>query len=119
MDSPTVADLTPLPAPVAALLDAFRHAHPGAELRLWAGAGDDWICVYPNNGASADGQPPKARQPIEVTEGPPLALEVRGSDNGAPLDQVFLAQAVSQVLQHEREARSAARELTERYEEAI
>jgi sigma-B regulation protein RsbU (phosphoserine phosphatase) len=117
MKSSTLADLTPLPRPVAALLDAFRKAHPGAELRLWAGEGEAWICVYPINGASADGWPPLARQPIEVTEGPPLALEVRGSDNGAPLDQVFLAQAVSQVLQHEREARSAARELTERYEE--
>jgi sigma-B regulation protein RsbU (phosphoserine phosphatase) len=113
----SLADLTPLPAPVAALLDAFRAAHPGAELRLWAGEGEDSVCVYPNNSAVTDGWLEPVRQPIEVSEGPPLALEVRGSDNGVPLDQVFLAQAVSQVLQHEREARSAARELTERYEE--
>src|SRR5687768_5645070 len=112
-----LTDLTPLPRPVAALLDAFRQAHPGAELRLWAGEGEDSVCVYPNNGTVTDGWPGPGQQPIEVTEGPPLTLEVRGSDNGAPLDRVFLAQAVSQVLQHEREARSAARELTERYEE--
>lgn len=117
MSSSILADLMPLPGPVAALLDAFRQAHPGAELRLWAGEGADSVCIYPNSGASTDGWLTPLRQPIEVSEGPPLALEVRGSDNGVPLDQVFLAQAVSQVLQHEREARSAARELTERYEE--
>src|SRR5688572_15919624 len=114
MNSSTLADLKPLPGPVAALLDAFRQAHPGAELRLWAAEGDDWICVYPNSRVSADGWAGPLRHPIVVKEGPPLALEVRGTDNGAPLDQAFLAQAVSQVLQHEREARSAARELTER-----
>jgi phosphoserine phosphatase RsbU/P len=116
MNSSFLGDLTPLPGPVAALLDAFRQAHPGAELRLWAGVGADRVCVYPDNGAY-DGRTVPVLQPIEVSEGPPLALEVRGSNDGVPLDQVFLAQAVSQVLQHEREARSAARELTERYEE--
>ena len=116
MSSSILADLTPLPAPVAALLDAFRHAHPGAELRLWAEADGAWVCVYPNNGASADDWSAPLRHSIDVKEGPPLALEVRGSENGAP-DHEFLAQAVSQVLHHEREARSAARELTERYEE--
>jgi ABC-type microcin C transport system permease subunit YejB len=52
-----------------------------------------------------------------VREGPALALELRGSENGSPIDHAFLAQAISQALHHEREARSAARELTERYEE--
>lgn len=117
MNATTLADLTPLPSPVVALLDAFVQAHPDAEARLWAADGDGWVCLYPGGPSASEPWSEPHRHPIEVSDGPQLALEVRSRANGAPLDNAFLAEAVSQVLQHEREARSAARELTERYEE--
>ena len=51
MKSSVLADLTPLPSPVVALLDAFRSAHPGAELRLWAEHRDVPVCLYPEGAA--------------------------------------------------------------------
>jgi sigma-B regulation protein RsbU (phosphoserine phosphatase) len=54
---------------------------------------------------------------VETGDGLPLALEVRGLEDVHQLDHGFLTHALAQLLHHEREARSAARELTERYEE--
>lgn len=116
MKTSVLADLTPLPATVVALLEAFRKAHPGAELRLWAEQERSPICLYPTGGDD-DVWAAGARHPIENGDGVPLALEVRGAEDAAQLGTAFLAQALAQVLHHEREARSAARELTERYEE--
>jgi phosphoserine phosphatase RsbU/P len=117
MKASAFIEFTPLPSPVVALLDAFLQAHPEAELRLMAESNGERACLYPPgavvNAAWAGGE----RHPVEVRDGPALSLEIRGLADGASLDHDFLAQTLSQVLHHEREARSAARELTERYEE--
>jgi phosphoserine phosphatase RsbU/P len=117
MNDSVTADLTPLPAAVLTLLDAFRDAHPGAELRLWLDQGPDAICLYPGSEETPEPWSAADRARVEVADGPPLALELRGLEHLPELHHQFLAQALSQVLHHEREARSAARELTERYEE--
>src|SRR5690606_21884622 len=116
MKTTVLTDLTPLPSPVVALLDAFRDAHPGAELRLWAEHADSQVCLYPGPDVPAEEWSSGTRYPVQTSDGLPLALELQDLD--APqTDYGFLAHALSQVLHHEREARSAARELTERYEE--
>jgi len=119
MSTSAATDLSPLPSPVVALLDAFREAHPGAELRLWLERDDgDAICLYPASDAAATSWDAGERHPVSMGDAhAPLSLELRGIDSTAQLDQGFLAHALSQLLHHEREARSAARELTERYEE--
>jgi sigma-B regulation protein RsbU (phosphoserine phosphatase) len=115
MKTSVLADLTPLPSAVVALLDGFRESHPGSELRLWVENASTPLCLYPAGDEGAESWGAGVRHPVEVGDGVPLSLEVRGSDDA--LDHGFLAQALAQVLHHEREARSAARELTERYEE--
>jgi phosphoserine phosphatase RsbU/P len=117
MKATVSTDLTPLPSPVVALLDAFRDAHPDAELRLWAEQSGTSLCLYPSADAPVEEWSRGARYPVSTTDGVPLSLEVRALDDAEPTDHGYLALAVSQVLHHEREARSAARELTERYEE--
>jgi phosphoserine phosphatase RsbU/P len=114
--SSTRAELMPLPVQVAALLDAFCEAHPGAELRL-CGANGDTICLYPDPGATAEPWQDGTRNRVELSDGESLLLEIRGVPVHSALDRGFLARALSHVLRQEREARSAARELTERYEE--
>jgi sigma-B regulation protein RsbU (phosphoserine phosphatase) len=57
------------------------------------------------------------RHTVETSDGLPLSLEVRCVEDDPQTDHGFLAYALTQLLHHEREARSAARELTERYEE--
>ena len=116
MKTTVLTDLTPLPSPVVALLDAFRDAHPGAELRLWAEQTDAPVCLYPGSDVPAEEWAAGTRHRLDLSDGPSLSLEVRG-DDGAQMDPGFLAHALGQLLHHEREARSAARELTERYEE--
>ena len=117
MKTTVLADLTPLPAPVVALLDAFRDAHPGAELRLWAEQGTSPVCLYPATDAAAEAWSAGTRHRVDTSDGLPVSLEVRCADDPPPLEPAFLAQVLAQLLHHEREARSAARELTERYEE--
>lgn len=109
-------DLTPLPNAVVALLDAYRQAHPAADVRLWLEHDGRQTCLYPQ-GAERDGDASGwTRYPVELRDGPALALEMSGL-NGTAQAPGFLAQMLAQLLHHEREARSAARELTERYEE--
>jgi phosphoserine phosphatase RsbU/P len=116
MKTAAVEDLTPLPAAVVALLDAYRQAHPEAELRLWLEHEDRRTCLYPaGDGCCGDGSE-GVRYPVELRDGPPLTLELNGL-NGASHKHGFIAQMLAQLLHHEHEARSAARELTERYEE--
>jgi phosphoserine phosphatase RsbU/P len=61
-----------------------------------------------------DDWPEATRQRVAVADGPRIELELRDAGDGVG---GFLAQSLSQMLEYEREARSAARELTERYEE--
>jgi phosphoserine phosphatase RsbU/P len=112
MSTSVVPDMTSLPSPVVTLLDAFRVAHPDAELRLWSDGTGVMACVYPE-GDDLEPWSSVERQRVDLGDGAPLWLEVRGTG----LDQEFMAKALAQLMHHEREARSAARELTERYEE--
>ncbi|CAN5793536.1 hypothetical protein BH23GEM9_BH23GEM9_27630 [soil metagenome] len=116
MKPSTLAELTPLPSQAVALLDAFTGMHPGAELRLWGDRGDSRICLYPNGGDSASWTPVSSHR-VEISEGQALCLESSGFADDEALKCGFLARTLAQVLHQEREARSAARELTERYEE--
>jgi phosphoserine phosphatase RsbU/P len=112
MKTTTLAELTPLPVAVVAMLDAFRQAHPGAEVRLWAGEPAGRVCLYP---AGENGVVCPADGLVEVDAGDGSSLHLDVSGHG--IEHRFLLKALTQLLQHEREARSAARELTERYEE--
>jgi phosphoserine phosphatase RsbU/P len=116
MKTSTLAELTPLPGAVVAVLDAFREAHPEAELRLWGGQGGGRICLYPGGDANVEPWASVRTQTVHIADGPTLQLELRCSNGAAPPHR-FLAHTLAQLLHHEREARSAARELTERYEE--
>lgn len=112
MNGTTLTDLVPLPGSVSALLEAFRAAHPAGQLRLWAQSESGPTCVYPES-SDTGLWPSSERIAIDAGGEAPLLLEVAGEN----LDGAVLAQALYQLLRHEREARSAARELTERYEE--
>jgi phosphoserine phosphatase RsbU/P len=117
MKASALTDLSPLPAAVVALLDAWEQAHPEAGLRLWLEHEGQRTCLYPADAEGIAEDVGTMRYPIELRDGPPLSLELCGRENGSAQQHGFLTQTLSQVLHHEREARLAARELTERYEE--
>ncbi|HSJ26267.1 MAG TPA: SpoIIE family protein phosphatase [Longimicrobiales bacterium] len=117
MRTSTLAELMPLPSAVVAVLDAFREAHPGAELRLWGGRGASRVCLYPDSQAGAQEWPSRATRPIVMSDGPDMELELRCVNGTGLPEHGFLAHTLAQLLHNEQEARSAARELTERYEE--
>jgi sigma-B regulation protein RsbU (phosphoserine phosphatase) len=116
MKTSTLAGLTPLPSAVVAVLDAFRKAYPGAELRLWGRQGNRRICLFPNDGAVPEPWQAGTMKPVPIGDGAALELELQAAD-GADPGHTFLACTLAHLLHHEREARSAARELAERYEE--
>jgi sigma-B regulation protein RsbU (phosphoserine phosphatase) len=117
MKASVLSDLSPLPSAVVALLDAFRGTHPGADVRLWLEKdGNSAICLYPGGDEIQSDWESALHQRVRISGDLPLSLEVAATGDGQ-VDCGFLAEALSQVLHHEREARSAARELTERYEE--
>ncbi len=113
MTPAALADLTPLPRSVSSVIESYRDTHPDAEPRLWAERDGTWICLYPL-GVQPDAA--GVRHQVEVAEGPALAIEVI-TPGGDQQQGRFLAQVLSQTIHHEMEARSAARELSERYEE--
>jgi phosphoserine phosphatase RsbU/P len=108
-----LADLTPLPRSVSTVLESYRHTHPEAAIRLWAQRDDAWVCLYP---LGVQPESTGERHRISLADGPGLAIEVITPDGGSMQGQ-FLADVLSQTIHQEMEARSAARELSERYEE--
>jgi sigma-B regulation protein RsbU (phosphoserine phosphatase) len=106
-------DLAPLPSSVGAALDAFARAHNAGEVRLWAAHNGSWACLHPRG--KNDVAPGPRRIPVALADGGQLELEA--ADHVPDGDLKFLAHALQQMLAYEHEARSAARELTERYEE--
>ncbi len=105
--------LSPLPQSIETLLDSFSAS--GRDIRLWTQLGGRWICLFPS-GSTLDGGPDhtSTRHTIEVADGPPLELEVA---TGSREEGNFVAHALGRMIEYEREARSAARELSEKYEE--
>ncbi|HSL72340.1 MAG TPA: GAF domain-containing protein, partial [Longimicrobiales bacterium] len=115
MSGSSLADLAPLPAAVGAALDAFARTHGCAEVRLWGENGNGWTCLHPAEGVQEENEF-AVRHPLELPDGLRLELEISGGESRAG-EIKFLAYTIQQMLSYEREARSAARELTERYEE--
>ena len=107
------AGFTPLPPSILQLLERYTRARDGVEARLWVRHNGDWSCLWPEAG-TFDGGPRAETRDIEDGERS-LRLEVCGS--GGPGDLDFLAASIRQIVSYEQEARSAAHELSERYEE--
>ncbi|HSH46110.1 MAG TPA: GAF domain-containing SpoIIE family protein phosphatase [Longimicrobiales bacterium] len=105
-------DLAPLPRGVADLLDRYARAR-NLEVRVWQRGEDGWRSVYPA-GTEGEHRPDTGLRGVAI-EGTPLELELDGAPE--PDDVEFLAGVVQRYFAYEREARSAAHELSERYEE--
>ncbi len=114
MNTSALSELAPLPPAVTAALEAFCRAHGCTDVRLWSEHDGAWACLFP----SGIGQPEAAslRAPLNLPDGTRLEVEARGG-SAREADLAFLAHTLQQIFGFEREARSAARELTERYEE--
>jgi sigma-B regulation protein RsbU (phosphoserine phosphatase) len=113
---PAFAELVPLPPPVESALAGFHGTRPGARFRLAGLDGDRWIPLYTTAGAESVDWSAAAEYPLEPSDGPHLALQAPGGEL-SDSEAAFLSAVLGAMLAHEREARSAARELTERYEE--
>ena len=88
----------------------------GCGARVWGEDAGERVSLYPAPEGAAAGGPCVIRRTIEVPDAPPLQLEIEGGD-ARESEVDFLVHSLQQMLSYEREARSAARELTERYEE--
>ncbi|MGQ0813693.1 MAG: PP2C family protein-serine/threonine phosphatase [Gemmatimonadota bacterium] len=116
MNPSALLETQPLPAAVTSLLDAFASTHHCKDLKVWGRKGGDWVSIYPR--ADVEYQPATTamRWPVELPDGGELEIRVEGGAVRAA-DLRFLGDTVRQALSYEREARSAAHELSERYEE--
>jgi phosphoserine phosphatase RsbU/P len=106
--------LAPLPHGLTQLLDGYARTHEGADVRVWTRTRNEWLCVYPETFGSVPGPSSPTRAEIQFGR-TRYELEIDGAGDRHELE--FLATAVEQVLAHEEEAKSAAHELSERYEE--
>jgi phosphoserine phosphatase RsbU/P len=107
-------DLPPLPHGVIQVLERYAGSREGADVRLWTRSGSEWICLYPATFGSIPGPTSPARSTVRSAAGT-FELEIEG--DGQTQDAPFLAGVIEQILAHEEEAKSAAHELSERYEE--
>ncbi len=103
-----------LPPAVAALLESFMRANGGAELRAWLRRDSQWTPV-PTGSAPSAAPPPDNIETLALADGRTQAIEVVGPVQPGALD--FLRAALVQTQAAEDEARSAAREISEKYEE--
>jgi phosphoserine phosphatase RsbU/P len=103
-------DLSPLPLGVIQLLEAY-----GPGVRLWTRTREEWLCVFPETFGSVTG-PEHASRRARVQAGD-HTYEIELEEGAGPARLEFLVGAIEQVLAHEDEAKSAAHELSERYEE--
>ena len=108
------ADLSPLPHSLIKLLDSYSSGRAGMEVRLWTQREDEWLCVYPEAYGSAAG--PVSGTTATLRSGD-TAFELELSGPGGEEDLEFLSGTLERILAYEDEARSAAHELSERYEE--
>jgi sigma-B regulation protein RsbU (phosphoserine phosphatase) len=112
----TLLEVAPLPAAVTSLIDSFAQAHDVRDLRVWSRANGSWTCVYPRDQEGATDGPSNSTYAIALDDGAEMRVDLHGLDL-READLRFLREAVQQALSYEREARSAARELSDRYEE--
>ncbi|MEJ2216597.1 MAG: SpoIIE family protein phosphatase [Gemmatimonadota bacterium] len=109
-----LVDSTSLPTAVTEILEAYARTHRDAEVALWARRHGAWRRLFPDDGALE----PALDCTVSVGASPDgdLLLEVLSAD-GSTGEQTFFVQALRRMLLYEQEARSAAHELSERYEE--
>jgi phosphoserine phosphatase RsbU/P len=112
----TLLETQPLPAAVTALVDAFAATHHCDDVKVWGRSGSDWVSVYPRGDVEYETGNQATRWSVDLPDGGELELEVTGGDV-READLRFLGDTLRQALSYEREARLAARELSERYEE--
>jgi len=109
---PAVDDLNPV---ARTLLDFFLTLHGGSRARIVAWIGGRSVTLYP-----ADTEPiePDRSETAHVANLPDGALRLVFDRDATPADEVRrLVEALRLAIHGEREARSAARELSDRYEE--
>ncbi|HEX6558180.1 MAG TPA: GAF domain-containing SpoIIE family protein phosphatase [Longimicrobiales bacterium] len=116
MNTQALLELAPLPAAITALIDSFAASHNCTDVRVWGRSGGEWLCVHPRGDVDYNAIATGMRYPVELNDGAELEIQVDGGDV-RDADMRFLAETVRQALSYEREARLAARELSERYEE--
>ena len=116
MNTTALSELAPLPRSVASTLETFCRIHGCTAARVWGEDAGARVPLYPSSDTVAAAAPCVIRRTIEVVDGPELELEIEGGD-ASEKEIDFLVHSLQQMLSYEREARSAARELTERYEE--
>src|SRR5690606_17582738 len=106
----TIAESAVLPLAASTLLEAYAEAHPGTTIRVWLREDGRLRLVFPT-GAEDGAAPAGDARVLALEAGAELVIEA------PPEAAAFLETALSSVFHYEREARSAARELSERYEE--
>ena len=112
---PSIADRATLAQEIGRVAEQYRRTFPDRKVRVWAREEGRWAPVY----ASHDGDGGRDRGPgpasgsLTTPAGLELAIEV---DDQGPARE-FFSRALEMILAYEEEARSAAREIAERYEE--
>ncbi len=107
MISSTLNDTHPMPAPVAEALRGLQNQR----VRVFAAREGERVCLYPK--PDEETWTAAALHVVELADGTRYEIEVEREDAAADL----LTHTLRMSLTYEREAQSAARELTERYEE--
>lgn len=105
-----------LPSSAIPLLDSFQRAHPDAGVSLWLEDGAERRRVFPNGDAPGGTTSEGLRRRVAGARDTWFELELGGTP---PADHHvdFLTDALGLLLRYEQEARTTARELSERYEE--
>lgn len=107
MTTTTLTETYPLPPPVAEALAGLR----GERVRFFAARDGERVCLYP--GDASEPWSAGAHHVVELGDG--ARYEIEAEREGPVLEMI--ARTLRMSLTYEREAKSAARELTERYEE--
>jgi sigma-B regulation protein RsbU (phosphoserine phosphatase) len=109
---PAVDELTPV---ACTLLDFFQTLHCESRARIVAWIGGKSVALYPVDAAPLE---PARTETLHLANLPAGALRLAFDRAGTPAaDAQRLAEALRLAVHSEREARSAARELSDRYEE--
>ena len=106
MTPSTLTESYPIPKPVSDALAAMTEQR----VRCYAARGNERVRLYPEE---EDSWAPGVHHVVELEDGARYELEAEHDDPSIEL----LVQTLRMSLRYEREAQSAARELTERYEE--
>ncbi len=109
---PAVDEMTPV---ARTLLDFFQTLHCDSRARIVAWTGGRSVALYPDG---ADPVAPERTETVHLANLPDGALRLAFDRDATPAEDARrLAEALRLAIHGEREARSAARELSDRYEE--